>query len=313
MGNLRYIFTVLGICIAGYGTLSLWGRSAEYCSLTRSSADLSPCYKFLIADQNVQILLVGDSSLLYGIKPDVVDKIAHHSTYNYGIVGPVFAFNPKLVIDRFLAGNKRPQAIIVYISPWDIIEPGKIHDPIWFPIGLQLLQHGNIAGLVHLLWARPSALVELPQIIAQSTGFSPKRNARLREQMERERGHLDFSALIERNNRSLTECSVMSEIGPVPETAPSRKALAELKAHYAKQGLSIYVYAAPFAQCGTRSAALQEAYNGLSDNIPTPLSDRFFVKEPLAGHAVHVNEEGVEMVSRLLCEFLLTHHIGELQ
>ena len=176
------------------------------------------------------------------------------------------------------------------------------------------MQHGNIADLVLLLWARPSALVELPQIIAQSTGFAPKRNARLREQMERERGHFDFSALIERNNRSLTECSVTNEIGVAPETAPSRKALAELKAHYAQQGLSIYVYAAPFAQCGTRSAALQKAYDGLSDNIPNPVfSDEFFVKEPLAGHAVHVNEEGVEIVSRLLGQFILTHHIGELQ
>jgi hypothetical protein len=310
MGHVRFICIVLAICLAGYSALFILGRSSTYCTLTKRSADLSPCYKFSVAGQKADILVVGDSSLLYGIRPDVVESFARRSVYNYGIVGPTFAFDPRATIERYLATNTRPRAIIVYLSPWDIVEPGKILDPVWFPAGLTALQHGGLAEMAAIVRARPSAIVELPPIILSSIGFSTQASAQRRKAMEAAGGHFDFETMLNAGNRSLKDCPASPPPGEVPQASRSRAALASLKAHYAGQGIPLYIYTAPFGRCGAQTQAIAAAYRGIADNVPTSLPDELFARESGYGKSVHVNRDGVLVVSRLLGEFIQTHQIG---
>lgn len=314
MANWRYILIVLVICLAGYSGLFLFGRSPAYCTVTKSSADSSPCYKFAVRGERADILLVGDSSLLYGVEPRIVEAVAHRSVYNYGVVGPVFAFNPTAVIDHYLATNRRPRAIIVYVSPWDVIEPGHIHDPIWFPIGLAALQHPEVLHFADLLRARPSALVELPPIVAgsivpRSIGRATSRGTALRAQMDRDHGFFDYGALLPADDARLTDCPTAPGALPPPDTRPSRAAFARLKARYGAQGLPVHFYIAPFARCGVVPAALGRVYAGLADNPPMPLDDALFARERGAAH-VHVNVDGARVVSELLGRFILMHDVG---
>jgi hypothetical protein len=254
---------------------------------------------------------VGDSSLLYGVEPAVVEQVSHRSVYNYGIVGPVFAFNPGKVIDHYLARNQRPKAIVVYISPWDQVEPGAIHDEVWFPVGLAALQHGTLGDALAVLRARPSAIVELPPIILRSIGFSRTPNAVLRDAMETAGGHFDYPGTLTDANRTIAQCPYGDADARVPETARTRTALAALKTRMAAQGIPLYVYVAPFARCGAKVAAVEQAYRGVSDNAPLPLSDALFSSD--ARPFVHVNEEGAKAVSTLLGEFIAAKGIGRPQ
>lgn len=311
MAGVRFILIVLGICVAGYSSLLLFGGTSTYCALTKGKADLTPCYKYFVKNQKAEILLVGDSSLLYGVEPDVVEKVSHRSVYNYGIVGPVFAFDPEQVIDHYLARNERPKAIVVYISPWDQVEPGAIHDEIWFPAGLAALQHGTAKEVFAVLRARPSALVELPPIILRSIGFSRTPNVVLREAMEAAGGHFDYPATLTDVNRAIGRCPYSDSDARVPDTARTRSTLAALKARMAARGIPLYVYAAPFARCGANVAAIEQAYRGVSDNAPTPLPDALFSSD--ARPFVHVNEDGAKAVSTLLGEFVVAKGIGRPQ
>ena len=190
MGHARFLLSSLFICFAGYIGLSLVGGSPLYCAVTKSFADTSPCYKFSVRGQTADIVLVGDSSLLYAIRPKLVRSLTGRSVYNYGLVGPVFAFDPQSVIDHYLATNRRPRAIIAYVSPWDVVEPGRIHDPFWFPIGLAALQFPRVISFRQIVWTRPSALVELAPIIASSVGRDTSRPAALRADPELMHRHL---------------------------------------------------------------------------------------------------------------------------
>jgi len=311
MAGVRFILIVLGICLAGYSSLLLFARTPTYCEVTKGKADLTPCYKFFVKDQQAEILLVGDSSLLYGVEPDVVEQVSHRSVYNYGIVGPVFAFNPDKVVDHYLARNGRPKAIVVYISPWDQVEPGAIHDEVWFPVGLAALQHGTLGDALAVLRARPSAVVELPPIILRSIGFSRTPNRALRDAMEAASGHFDYPATLTDANRAIAHCPYGDADARVPETVRTRTALSALKARMAARGIPLYVYVAPFARCGTNVAKLEQAYRGLSDNVPTPLPDALFSND--ARPFVHVNEDGAKAVSRLLGDFIAAKGIGRPQ
>ena len=289
----------------------LLSKSSMYCSLTKSNADLSPCYKFLVKNQRADVLLVGDSALLYGVKPEIVERYAHRSSYNYGIVGPVFAFDPEKVINHYLETNARPMAVVVYLSPWDIVEPGHIDDHVWFPLGLQTMQHGNLADLLRLLRARPLALTELPQVVVQSVGFSLGRNDAARRLMEAERGRFNYGATIPAGRRRMDHCALPAGTTKVPDTSATGKAMARLKAHYAQRGLPVFFYVAPFAGCGVDEGAVRRAYVGLADNRPTAIADGYFPPETAKGPFVHVNDDGVEVVSRMLGQFIADLGVGE--
>lgn len=306
----RYITVVLAICVVGYVAAISFGRTAAYCALTVDYVDVAVCYKSLVKDQDAQVLLVGDSALLYGVKPSVVEAQSGRTAYNYGMVGGVFAFDPDSVIDRYLARNRAPRAVIVYLSPWDRVRPGEIEDWFWFPVALQIMQHGQVADFAKLLRARPMALFDLPQLIVRTTGLSKERNAALRADMDAARGHFDYARMVAAWPQTIG-CRDLFDSGPVADTGQTRVEFARLRARYAAKGIPVYVYAAPFARCGAKVAQVQAAFQGVSDNVPTPLSDELFIDERAPGESVHVNKPGQDVVSRMLGDFIVRHHIGD--
>ena len=310
MGHRRFVTTTLLICFAGYLALGFFGHSYAFCATTKNFADTSPCYKFAVRGQHAEILLVGDSSLLYGINPKIVTRLTNRSIYNYGVVGPVFSFDPSAVIDHYMNTNQRPRAIIAYVSPWDVVEPHRIRDPVWFPIGLAAMQHPNVIPLQSVVRARPSSVVEFPQILATSISLAPGSSAATRAQMDNDFGFSDFAGQLPPKDVRLTKCDRSTGEARPPDLGPSRATFDRLRARYAARGIAFYVYVAPFARCGAAVAALSHAYSGIAENEPTAMDDSLFANEKENGGNVHVNQAGVGAASGLLANFILAHQIG---
>lgn len=312
MAYVRFLSIVAVICFGAYSGLLLLGMSRPYCEFS-TSFDISACYKFDVHDQTADILLVGDSALLYGIQPKIVAAITHKSAYNYGIIGEMFSFDPDAVIERYIEKNRKPRAIIAYIGPWDLIEPGRIIDPRYFPVAAAALQHPHVVSLADLLVARPSAIVELPQIIGTGLSFSHRRQILgWRTSMEAELGFVDYAHEIPLEDRQFGECPRKWKDESIPDASASRPALEKLKARYAAQGIEFFVYVAPFARCHTNERQIQTRYRGIADNRITALDDSLFVveRESGLGGQVHVNAAGSTVVSEMLGQFILSHRIA---
>lgn len=306
MSHSRYVIIVLCMCAIAYGALFFLVSSPLYCKISTSYGDLSPCTKFRTAGKDAQVLLVGDSSLLYGVRPAVVQAVAGETVYNDGVVGGLFPFNPIGVIDNYLRHNRRPRAIVVYLSPTAVLDPGTIHDRVWFPLGLAALHSSGVVSWNDVLRNRPMALFELPAIAFANIGFSTARNRQRVAAIEAAAGFFDYSAVVPDRRRQINVCTDNADKWQLTPDI-DRAEIDRIKTHYAASGLPIYFYLAPFSHCGTDTARTFAAYAGLADNRPAVLDDALFVND---GMHVHVNAAGSQIASQMLGQFIRDRRIG---
>jgi hypothetical protein len=301
----RFLLAVAVVCLAGYSVFFGLTVSQVFCAYTRSFAEIAPCYKFDVQGKSVDLLLVGDSALLYGVRPSLVEKASRFSSYNYGMQGPAFSFDPQGVIDRYLATNGRPKAIIVYISPWNRIVRHELNDPQWFPLAVLTLRHQLWANFFRLLLARPPAIVEIPQIILRSIGFFTPSTRKWRLQMEGDDGYFDYNSTLSAAQAVLgADCGPPQVHLPSPYAADNRKTLADLRSQYAATGIPLYVYVAPTALCDGKIEEVLNMYHSVADNDPKALANIYFANDNPLGRHSHLNKEGTVVASALLADFL---------
>jgi hypothetical protein len=307
----RFLLTVALVCFGAYSIMYGLAVSQILCTYSRTFAEVAPCYKFDVHGKNVDVLLVGDSALLYGVRPSLVERGSHVSSYNYGMQGPSFSFDPQAVIDRYLAMNGKPQAVIVYFSPWNRVARHELNDPQWFPLAVLTLRHRIWADFFYLLRARPSAIVEIPQLVLRTISFSATPAKNWRMQMENDDGYFNYSSALSTEQRALSDDCRTPKVQPSsPYAADNRKTLEELRSRYATLGISLYIYVAPTALCDGQIEYVRSGYRGVADNDPVALPNKYFTDDnPLARHS-HVNEMGTEVASALLADFLSQHMFG---
>ena len=307
----RFILAALLVCACGYGALHLYARTPAFCAHSSDYASTAPCYQFDTAGVRADVLLVGDSALLYGIRPATVRAASGLSAYNFGLVGPAFAFDPVAVIDRWLARNPRPRMIVVYVSPWDLIEPGRITDPQWAPLAVLVAQHGGPGAFARMVAAQPSILAEVPPLVVSTFSLDVGTAARNRTALVQDGGHVDFEAAIGHPVPRLdTDCRPPTQSDAPAVSDRMRGAIAALRSRYRAKGIPLYLYVAPTAPCDRALGAIRAAFAGLADNVPSTLSDGLFAADGARRH-VHLGRDGAEAASRLLAGFVAARARGD--
>lgn len=305
----RFALVVLLVLFGGLLGLHLFVRTPLFCALSKNPVDVAPCYKVGVSDQSADVLLVGDSSLFYGIQPELIEAGTGIATYNHGLLGPSFSFDPAGVIDDYLAANAKPTTIVVYISPWNRIDPGRITDRVWFPLAVQTLRHGSPGDWLAFFAARPLATVEVPELVWRSTGFSRAMSGEWRQRVAASRGYLDYAAILSPEARTLP-----ANCKPIERTetyaADNRASLTRLREQYRRDGIELLVYVAPTAACDRRLAEVRRAYVGVADNMPVALPDRYFTDDVGRAPHSHVNAEGSTLASNLLGRFLADRRVA---
>ena len=303
MQHRRFIVLFCAICVGGYALLIGVGRSPLYCRFSHNLFDTAPCFKQGMSGIKADVLLVGDSSLLYGVRPDIVAAEGGGTTYNLGMIGPSFAYQVADLIDGYLASNKRPRAIVLYFAPYERISHDRVADPMWAPLGVYLLRHGNWSAIAHFLAIRPSAIVEMPPIIV--TGLTmpgPVLDGYVAE-MRASGGYVDYA----RGNRALpADCQPGSFKRPAYALGDNREVLADLRQRYQARGIPLFVYVAPTAACDNGIDAVRQRYRGVSDNVPQALANEDFADDVPEANHVHPSSAGVVAFSKTLANFLRT-------
>ena len=221
------------------------------------------------------------------------------------MVGPSFGFRPRNLIDRYLARNARPKAIILYFAPWHLISDRKIADPQWAPLGVYLLRHGSAGDLLRFVSINPAALVELPPILLTGLTSSGRKASAYRGDLVRNRGYLDYNAR-GKVKPLPANCSPASYERRDPYAVDNRAEVAALRAHYARLGLPVFVYVAPIATCDARIDEVRRAYAGVSDAVPQALPNPFFADDSKRAEHVHPSPAGASEFSRRLADFIKT-------
>jgi hypothetical protein len=257
--------------------------------------------RFLLMGQKADVIFVGESSLVHGIRPLEVAKVSGLSGENLGVPVDSMVFVPFLALDHYLANNAAPSLIVLNLTPWTapltLASKSCEAGTPWYTSAVMILRHGSFKEFANFFLKCPDKLLHFPIVIAkQITSFNPSGAGytRIIGLMNSEAGYYP----LDRDNPQAFHDEVCEDY------APSKSFLTlvqQFKQSYTRPGTKaiFYLNPAPSQICDLNK--LRKTFGAISDNVPYTLDDRYFV------NLRHLGDQGALMNSRIVGEFLKTY------
>ena len=300
------LLLLVGALILPYGVIR---SDALYCRHSTVFWDATDCYKFGLTGQSSDIVFVGDSSLTFGVRPTLMAEADHLDAYNLGLSAGAVLFSPGLLLDDYLAHNRRPRIVVLYVGAWTLVEGQPDIEHLWADGARVAVRHGSVADMIRVFRQDPRRLIQLPVIVLQQgiRQFSLSENwwAWADTEMQSERGWFDirrprkpFTMLAPGQRPALErDCSMQAK----PLAPPDRALIERFRAAYQTHGTRVLVYVAPVPACDPSYASIVRSYAGVSDNKPLTLPGPDFIDD---GWRVHLNRAGAAEATAQVAAFL---------
>ncbi len=315
-GHARFLLALLLLCAAALILPYCVIRSDTlYCRHSTVFWDAEDCYKFGLTKQQAKVVFVGDSSLTFGVRPSLLAKAGQIDAYNLGLSAGAVLFSPGLLLDDYLAHNRRPRIIVLYVGPWTLVQDQPDIQHLWADGAKVAIRHGTFADMRRVFWQDPRRLIQLPVIVLEQgvRQFSPSEKwwVWAYAEMQKERGWSDFlrprkpfTMLGPGQRPALAEHCAMSA---KPLTPPDHALIERFRRAYERHGTRVLVYVAPVPACDPSYASIVRSYAGVSDNHPLTLPGPDFIDD---GWRVHLSREGAADATAQVAEFLRPYLAG---
>jgi hypothetical protein len=261
-------------------------------------------HQFNVRGQDAEVLFIGDSSLAHGVSPEELTRETGRSVYNLGVPAPGLAVNHELLLRRYLAQNRRPTLIVLYLTATTRTRPPYAVRPAWYDGETMLLRYGDSRQIVDFFGHNE---VEIGRFIALSGLGIAKFDWSDRSYYERAKA-LDSShgyvPLRLEPGRVLGADSC-----PLSGSAiqPDEEFIKDFRLEAADLGIKAAVYLAPVPDCDPAFAATSAIYGPLVDNEPYTLPHELFRDDP---SRAHLGAQGAGQNSRIVAEFLRHFETG---
>ncbi len=286
--------------------------NALYCRHTRMFWDVSDCFKFGLKHQSSDIALTGDSSLVFGIEPNLLKQRLHVSSYNLGLTAGGVIFFPRLLLDHYLKRNDPPRLVVLYVSPWTFVEQQRDMIHLWDDGARVAVRHGNLSEIATVFGRDPRRIIQFSVVVLQQ-GFGQFSVSQTwwkaaSEEMQAHRGW--FAMRNPDRPRSIfgpSQQPTLSDdcrLDSKPIGLPDRKLIGRFRKAYERRGIHVVVYVAPIPACDASYPAVVDAYAGISDNRPQTLPSHYFVDD---GWRVHLTPVGAARATAQFSEFISSY------
>ena len=253
--------------------------------------------KYSIKGNDADILLVGDSALVTGLIPAVIAKETGWTGYNLGVPFSSFVVHPDLIIDNYLAHNKRPKIIVLYlsfaaqVSNYDF-DRGSIYEP-----AVTLLWHDSLRRNLEFYMSSPRRLIYVSATIVRSFlgGFDANSVTwtDIQRQLVHEQGFVPADAVSERRSLHAGDLTLV-------DVVPDRQYIEHFRSKYTEAGYQVVVALSPMADCDPSIANVALAYQGLLDMQPYVLPCDSFASDG----GVHMFRRAAEENSLIFAKLL---------
>jgi hypothetical protein len=158
---LRYLGSSLLGCALVYIVPFLAERLPALQRYSGSSWGLTYGSRYNLAGTNADAVIFGDSSALYGIDTPRFSATLGVKVINLPQSIGSIVINGDIPLRHYLAQNKPPQLIVFYFSPWDL-DFDAVSGPKVYEGTEQMLRHGTMSEILHLLRTKPKRLLSFP-------------------------------------------------------------------------------------------------------------------------------------------------------
>ena len=259
-------------------------------------------FKASLTDNSADILIYGDSSALHNVVPAVIKKEANLNVYNLGYSAPILVGSPYKMLDRYLARNKVPQTIVLYIGP-ELRVTGRDPDSTHFYEEAMILErYSSLTEAIQFYARSPRRIFEVAAVVLRNLLTPPV----LTEQSYRvvtsglsaQAGwvatppeHLVKKARLQPGKHQEAK----------PPLVPDSQFIEDFRKKYTALGMRVLVFLAPISDCSGRSVdEVRAAYRTLADNEPYSLPCDSFVD------GIHIDERAAEDNSLRVAQALRT-------
>ena len=292
----RYLLTIASICLLLCSLVIGLATSSFYYRHSTSFWDVVEEHQFSVRGQDADILFVGDSSLLFGVSSDSIRRETGSTVYNIGVAMPALAVDLDSLISQYLAHNRTPRLMILYLSAATRTKPPYAFPPTWYEGETMLLRYGGFRRTVDFF---STNRVEISRFMALAgrrvLAFDWKGQLYRTLSTTLDAGHGYMPPPLQ----------ATFDTGQCPWSAsplvPDEEFIRHFRQISADRGIAAAVYLAPTPDCDPTFSDTASNYSRVVDNVPYTLSHSMFIDDPQHAHLVAA---GALENSRRVAEFL---------
>jgi len=251
-------------------------------------------HRFSRLNCNNEIVMVGDSTLLMGIIPKVLEEKLNTTVISLGLYATSGLSAYTLMLDNYLRQNKKPKYIIFYFStstPYYFNEHS-------YERSYTLLKYGSLTTLFHTDEINVTDIVHAAWIIF--TGMY-KNMFHITESIK----HFRNDILSMNTTKGYVNNSVSISIDPDCKLNTSQQKnldlafIDKLKKRYESMGIRVLYCVSPMPECDTAATFFMKKYSNADNRIIT-FPNHFFTDSR------HMTESGALLNSKLFANYLQT-------
>ncbi|HEX3486613.1 MAG TPA: hypothetical protein VHT51_16260 [Micropepsaceae bacterium] len=302
MTHLRY-FTI-SILIVPLPILLgfLFAGSEYYYRLSSSFEDVLLDRQFTAEGINADIVFVGDSSLMTGVKPKAIQAATGMTAYS--LSSSIFQFMAAgdHLVDSYLAKNRAPRLIVVYIAPWTRVNPPFAYPVEWEVGAKALVRNASLFDGAVFFARHPEVVLQLPQDVwrrlTSRLDWQGNTYKRVVAGLEDERGWFAMDGPVLRYPKRV----LPDGCAPVPLPArPDKEFIAAFRRRMMARNIAVALYIAPTPDCASFDTSAETAYAGIADDQPYRLPHRYFIDDRWR---IHLTQEGAEANTKRVIDFV---------
>ena len=259
-----------------------------YCRHSKLFWNSTDCFKYALHGNHADIVFVGDSSLVFGVRPDIIKRQTGLTAFNLGLPAGAVLFYPDLLLDRYLSINHAPKLIVLYASPWTFTDnPTDLQhlmdDALTFTI-----RHGSVMQVLRVFSQDPTWIIRFPALAVEQgewrhmtlSGQVPQH---MSDEVRRGNGWLAYRDMSNPETvPTLLQNNCLLQSKPLGD--PDRNKVERLKEKYARLGIKVVFYVAPIPACDGSYQEITTQYAGIADNQPRTLPNTDFIDDDWRTH-----------------------------
>ena len=228
---------------------------------------------FTAQNRTCDILIFGDSTAMTGIDPALLTSITGHPACNIAVTNAVLAVAGTLPLDRFLAHNSRPRALVIQLSPESFATRKRSWESTAYPEGLlELLRWSDPHTARKALLTHPQEALGFAGYTAGYTAFAVFKRTweRLSKTQSAEDRIVIHNGFFTPPGRALTACSVSEIPPPQPgDRIAAQTLIDDLRARYAGRADHLLIDTAPIPGCDPNRPALEHELGTVTGDLAT--------------------------------------------